>query len=144
MGGLSTLASLGLNAALQREAQKRADKDLRKEEKRRKKALLQRFEEQRQKSEDLLRRRLAAERARAGAAGVAGGGSFDAILRGLEREAARSQRQRRNALAVDLGALSDTFDTRRKRNLLERGTSLFSLGRRSLGAALGARRNLLG
>lgn len=144
MGGLSTLATLGLNAALQREAQKRADKDLRKEEKRRRKALLQQFEEQRKKSEDLLRRRIAAERARAGAAGVAGGGSFDAILRGLEREAERSQRQRRDALALELGALRDSFGQRRRRNLLERSTGLLGLGRRSLGAGLGARRSLLG
>ncbi len=143
MGGLSTLASLGLNAALQREAQKRADKDLRKQEKRRRQALLRQFEAEARKTEEALRRRLAAARARAGAAGVATGGSFDAILRGLQSEAARRQKERRDALALDLGALADGFDRRRRRNLLERGSGLLGLGRRALGG-FGSRRSLLG
>ncbi len=143
MGGLSTLASLGLNAALQREAQKRADKNLRKEEERRKKALLQRFETEARKSDEALRRRLAAARARAGAAGVATGGSFDAVLRGLQNEAERKRRERRDALALDLDALGERFGTRRRRNLLERSAGFFGLGRRALGG-FASRRSLLG
>ena len=143
MGGISTLASLGLNAALQREAQKRADRNLRREEKRRRKELLQRFEAEARKSEQALRRRLAAERARAGAAGVATGGSFDAILRGLESEAERRLKERRDALALDLDALGARFGSRRRRNLLERSTGLLGLGRRALGG-FGSRRSLLG
>ncbi len=143
MGGISTLASLGLNAALQREAQKRADRNLRREEKRRRKELLQRFEAEARKSDQALRRRLAAERARAGAAGVATGGSFDAILRGLESEAERRLKERRDALALDLDALSARFGSRRRRNLLERSTGLLGLGRRALGG-FGSRRSLLG
>ncbi|HFD16384.1 MAG TPA: hypothetical protein ENJ38_08785 [Rhodospirillales bacterium] len=143
MGGISTLASLGLNAALQREAQKRADRNLRKEEERRRKELLRRFEAQTRRTDEALRRRLAAERARAGAAGIATGGSFDAILRGLQSEAERRRKEQRDALALDLAALGDSFGTRRRRNLLERGTGLLGLGRRIF-AGFGSRRSLLG
>ncbi len=141
MGGLSSLATIGLNAALQGIAEKRDNRRLREEEKRRKRELLQRFAEREQKTRADLRRRLAAERARAGAAGVASGGSFDAILRSLRSETDRSLSAGRRDLALGLENLSDLFGRRRRRNLLETTGGFLTLGRQAFG---GFRRNLLG
>ena len=87
MGALNSLASLGLNLALNQRAQAAEDKQLKQERDRQLKAIDLRDTEDRRQQELSLRRRLAEERARAGGAGVgSSGGAADAILSGLVEE----------------------------------------------------------
>jgi hypothetical protein len=87
MGAFSSLATLGLNLALQRQAQRAEDRKLEKDRDRQLGDIAARDAEASRLQDLTLRRRLAEERARAGASGVGGtGGSADAILRGLEEE----------------------------------------------------------
>ncbi len=142
MGGLSNLAVMGLNLALQAEAMRRSDRRLRKEERARRKQLVARLEAERREEAERLARRMAAERARAGAAGVAAGASFEAVLKGLERASEEAIEDRARALGFDLQALDRVFRDRRRRNLLERGEKVLALGRDLL-APRGRRRRLL-
>ena len=144
MGGIGTLARLGLNLALQSEAQRRANRRLRKEEKDRRREIVARLERERQRSAEELRRRLAAERARAGAAGVASGASFDAVLRGLERQSRSRLAETEGRLAADLEAVDELFRRRRRRNLLVRSERLLGLGRDLFSRGRASRRSLLG
>ena len=84
MGALNSLASVGLNLALQQKAQAAEDKQLRQERDRQLEAIRLRDTEDQRQQQQALRRRLAEERARAGGAGVgSSGGAADAILSGL-------------------------------------------------------------
>ena len=94
MGALSSLASIGLNLALAQQASERQARDVNAERDRQIQAIRQRDEEQQRQQEDTLRRQLAAQRARAGAAGVSGGSSANAVLRGLTEEATAAEQAR--------------------------------------------------
>jgi hypothetical protein len=139
MGGLSSLASLGLNVALGQEAARRESKDLKKERDRQLAAIMRDSREAERQQASALRRRQASERARAGAAGTATtGGSIDAILRGLEREAELDAAVRRSETDARVRQIKDSFGTRRRNNLLTAtnrllGGSTSSIGRNLLG-----------
>jgi septal ring-binding cell division protein DamX len=139
MGGLSSLASLGLNVALGQEAARRESKDLKKERDRQLAAIMRDNQEAERQQANALRRRQASERARAGATGTATtGGSIDAILRGLEREAELDGASRRAATSARVQQIRDSFGTRRRNNLLTTtnrllGGSASSIGRNLLG-----------
>ena len=141
MGALNSLATLGLNLALTREAQRREDEQLKNERDTRVREVLLRDREEQRLAEQSLRRRLAEERARAGAAGVGGsGGSADAVLRGLAEESRGLSNARRAEVESELDALRTSFADRRRNNLLDFAGQWLSLGTRALG---GSRRSLL-
>ena len=119
MGGMSSLASLGLNLALAQESASRGVKDLKKERDRQIASIMRDNREAERQQAGALRRRQASERARAGATGTATtGGSIDAILRGLERDAELDSGARREATNARVQQIRDTFGTRRRNNLL--------------------------
>ena len=88
-------------------------------------AIRQRDQQQQQQQEETLRQRLAAQRARAGAAGVSGGGSANAVLRGLTEEAVAAEQAR----ATDSSAR--IADIRARRQQLAQPQSARSGRRRS-------------
>lgn len=139
MGGLSSLASLGLNVALGQEAARREAKDLKKERDRQIASIMRDNREAERQQAAALRRRQASERARAGATGTAtSGGSIDAILRGLEQDAELDGAARREATNARVQQIRDSFGTRRRNNLLTStnrllGSSSSVLGRSLLG-----------
>jgi len=140
MSGLGELATLGFQLALQTEAQRRAGQALKREERARRQALRERLAETVHGEQEQLAERLASARARAGAAGVATGSSFDAVLRGLEQKSAERIANARERFASNLSALEDLFAKRRRRDLLQRtgrflpyaSDLLARFGRRSL------------
>lgn len=139
MGGLSSLASLGLNVALGQEAAKRENRNLKKERDRQIEAIMRDNRDAERQQASALRRRQASERVRAGATGTATtGGSIDAILRGLERETEFDNNARRDVASARVQQIRDTFGTRRRNNLLTStnrllGTSGSTFGRSLLG-----------
>lgn len=139
MGGLSSLANLGLNVALSQQAAQRESRDLKKERDRQIAAIMRDNREAERKQADALRRRQASERVRAGATGTATtGGSIDAILRGLERDAELDANARREVASARVQQIRDNFGTRRRNNLLTTTNRLLG----SSGASFG--RSLLG
>ncbi len=137
MGGLSSLASLGLNVALGQEAARRENRNLKKERDRQIEAITRDNREAERKQADALRRRQASERARAGATGTATtGGSIDAILRGLEREAELDNNARRATTSARVQQIRDTFGTRRRNNLLSTTNRLLDSGASTFGRSL--------
>jgi hypothetical protein len=139
MGGLSSLANLGLNVALSQQAARQQNKDLEKERDRQIAAIMRDSRQAEREQAGALRRRQASERARAGASGTATtGGSIDAILRGLEREADLESATRRQAAAARVEQIRATFGTRQRNNLLSTTNRLLG----SSGATF--RRSLLG
>lgn len=120
MGALNSLATLGLNLALSRQAQQAEGSELREERDRQIAEIRQRdLAEQRQQT-STLKRRLAEERARAGAAGVgATGGAADAILRGLTAESDALARERRAEAARRIEAIRSAYSDKRRHNLLD-------------------------
>lgn len=147
MGAYSSLATLGLNLALQRQAQRAEDKRLRKDRDQDLREIAARDADLRRQQDVALRRRLAEERARAGAAGVGGsGGSADAILRGLEEEGRAVQAALSGDTAARVAAVRDGFGERRRRNLLEFSNRWLGVGASALGGSgsgAGSRRSLL-
>lgn len=144
MGGLNSLAGVGLNLALGQQAMRQANKEAKAERDRQVASIMRSSAENDRLEASALRRRLASERARAGAAGTATtGGSIDAILRGLEREADLDTRARRDTTARRIGEIDDTFSARRSSNLL-------TMTNRILGSVAGSsgsrsnRRSLIG
>jgi hypothetical protein len=136
MGALSSLASVGLNLALAEQASQRQSNDVKAERDRQIRAIRERDEEARRQQQEALRRRLAAQRARAGAAGVGGGGSADAVLRGLVEEAEASEQARTAASNRQISGIRRSASRSRRNNLLDlaggAGSSALSLlGRRS-------------
>ena len=144
MGALSSLATLGLELALAQKArdeQRDQLKDQRRQEIRRIRAAA--AEEQR-RQQAALARRLAEERARAGALGIGGsGGSFDAVLRGLEEEsrAIRAARQRETEARIE--GVRARYEARGRRSLLETAAPLAEVGSRLFGGLGSSRRSLL-
>jgi hypothetical protein len=141
MGALSSLATLGLDLALSRQAQKQDNRQLTLERDRQIRQIQVDALADRQKADALLKRRLAEQRARAGAAGIGSGGSADAVLRGLEEDSRAQQALRDAEDAAQLNAIRATFGTRQRRNLLELGSRWLDAGTRDLSGR--SRRSLL-
>ncbi|MCS7267591.1 MAG: hypothetical protein NZ704_05970 [Geminicoccaceae bacterium] len=145
MGALTSLATLGLELALAHRA--REDRKDRFED--HKRAEIRRIEaaeaEERRREQAALARRLAQERARAGALGIsAAGGSFDAVLRGLEEEsrALRAARDRETRARIEL--VRARHAARGRRSLLDDAPSrLLRVAPDLFGTELGTRRSLL-
>ncbi len=144
MGGMNSLAGVGLNLALGQQAMRQESKEAKAERDRQIAAIMRSSTENERLQADALRRRLASERVRAGAAGTATtGGSIDAILRGLEREAELDVRARREAAAQKVKEINETFGARRSNNLLTTTNRLLGSIAGNAGAS-GSRRSLLG
>jgi hypothetical protein len=121
MGAYSSLATMGLNLALSRQAQRQEDKQLERDRDRQVRDILARDAEARRQQDQSLRRRLAEERARAGAAGTGGtGGSADAILRGLEEESRAVRAAQEDSAESRIATIRDSYADRRRNNLLNR------------------------
>lgn len=139
MGALNSLATVGLNLALNQQAQKAQSKQLRRERDRQIEEIRLRDAEASRQQEAALKRRLAEERARAGAAGVGGtGGSADAVLRGLVEESRALAAARAQQTAQQLDEVRRVYDQRRRQNLLD-----FTGRWLSIGSQLGGRRRSL-
>jgi hypothetical protein len=139
MGGFSSLANLGLNVALSQQAAQKQNRDLQKDRDRQIAAIMRDDREAERQQASALRRRQASERARAGATGTATtGGSIDAILRGLEREAELDSAARRETAAARVQQIRATFGTRQRNNLLSTTNRLLGTSNSTI------RRNLLG
>jgi hypothetical protein len=142
MGAVTSLATMGLNLALQRQAQRAEDKRLQKDRDRQLRDIAASDAESSRQQDLALRRRLAEERARAGGAGVGGtGGSADAILRGLEEEGRAAQAAQADEAVRKADLVRDTFGERRRSNLLEFSSRWLSAGGAALGGGSGTRRN---
>lgn len=140
MGAMTSLATLGLNLALQRQAQRAEDKRLQKDRDRELREIAAADAESSHQQDLAHRRRLAEERARAGAAGFGGtGGSADAILRGLEEEGRAVQAALDDESARKAEAVRDAFGERRRRNLLEFSSRYLSAGGGALGGTTARR-----
>jgi hypothetical protein len=120
MGALTSLATTGLNVALSQQAASGQARDARQERDRRIQEIQARNREENRKRREELRRRLAAERARAGAAGVATqGGSSDAVLRGLVEETDRAEQSATNSVRGQIAELRRSASRTRRNSLLD-------------------------
>jgi hypothetical protein len=120
MGALTSLATTGLNLALSQQAASGHARDTRQERDRRIQEIQARNREENRKRREELRRRLAAERARAGAAGVAiQGGSSDAVLRGLVEETDRAEQATANSVRRQISELRRNASSARRNSLLD-------------------------
>ncbi len=138
MGSYSSLATTGLNLLAAQQAQQQAKKDLRNKEKQQSRKIEAQLRAEERKQRDRLLKRISAERARAGAAGVAtSGGSVDAILRGLETESKIASAYRQDEANRELDALRSGIESQRRRNLLQLSNQYASAGISALGANFG-------
>jgi hypothetical protein len=120
MGALTSLATTGLNLALTQQAASGQARDARRERDGRIQEIQVRNREEDRKRREELRRRLAAERARAGAAGVATqGGSSDAVLRGLVEESDRAEQAGNSAVRRQVSELRRNASSARRSSLLD-------------------------
>ena len=120
MGGVSSLASLGLNLALSQQAASKQKKELQKDRDEKIADLQAKTSAASAKAQDKLRRQLADQRARAGANGIAStGGSIDAVLRGLEQQTARDITERERQAATQVDQIRSSFSSKQQRNLLD-------------------------
>jgi hypothetical protein len=120
MGALTSLATTGLNLALAQQAASGQTRDTRQERDRRIQEIQARNREETRKRREELRRRLAAERARAGAAGVATpGGSSDAVVRGLVEETDRAEQVAGNSVRTQISELRRNASSARRNSLLD-------------------------
>jgi hypothetical protein len=120
MGALSSLATTGLNLALSQQAASGQARDARKERDRQIQEIQARNREENRKRREELRRRLAAERARAGAAGVATrGGSSDAVVRGLVEGTDKEERAAGNAVSRQISELRRNASSAQRNSLLD-------------------------
>lgn len=82
-----------------------------------------------------LRRAQASQRARFGAAGIASGGSAQAVLAGLSKEAALTAADQSRLNALRIGQINQQLDWQRRRNLLDlsdyKSTAAFDLMKQS-------------
>jgi hypothetical protein len=130
MGAIGSLATIGLNLALSRKAQRGDDSDIKAERDLKVRDILARDAEARRQQEQTLRRRLAEERARAGASGVGGsGGSADAVLKGLIEESQAESAARATDTGIDLDSINRAFETKRRQNLLDFNSRWLNVGR---------------
>jgi hypothetical protein len=137
MGALSSLASVGLNLALAQQASQRQSSDINAERDRQIRAIRQRDDEERRQQQEELRRRLAIQRARAGAAGVGGGGSADAVLRGLIEEADATEQARTAASSLRISDIRRSAGRSRRSNLLDLAGGAGSSAASALGRSSG-------
>jgi hypothetical protein len=143
MGAISSLATTGLNFALQEEARQREERDLRRERNRQISAVRDRQSESRRRRQEALRRTLARERARLAAAGVRGaGGSADAVRRGLTEESNAAQQAEDRDTAREIGDIRRGFQSRR-RSLLDTASPFLRQGFGSLTSSGRSTRSLL-
>jgi hypothetical protein len=120
MGALTSLATTGLNLALAQQAASGQTRDTRQERDRRIQEIQARNREETRKRREELRRRLAAERARAGAAGVATpGGSSDAVVRGLVEETDRAEQVAGSSVRAQISELRRNASSARRNSLLD-------------------------
>jgi hypothetical protein len=120
MGALTSLAATGLNVALAQQAASGQARDARQERDRRIQEIQERNREESRKRREDLRRRLAAERARAGAAGVASpGGSSQAVLRGLVEETDRADQAASSSMRTRIDDLRRDASRPRRNSLLD-------------------------
>lgn len=119
MGALSSLASVGLNLALAEQASKRQSRTVNARRDQQVRAIEQREQERQRLAGDRLRRQLAAQRARAGAAGVGNGASSNAVLQGLIEEALQADQARRQGVSQAVTALNRSARNARRRNILD-------------------------
>lgn len=138
MGALSSLASVGLNLALADQAQRRQAKKINAERDDRVDAIERRNAEEQRKTAERLRRQLASQRARAGAAGIGGSATSNAILRGLVEEASAVDQTRQQETTQSIATLNRNARNARRSNLLDladgsarQEISLLSRGSRS-------------
>ena len=130
MGGLSTLASAGINLALAQQANKRASREVRRDRDREIAQIERESATRAREQQEALRARVAAIRARTGANGLAStGGSIDAVIRGLERDVARDTDDIRDAAASRIDDIRQGAQNRRRRNLLDLTTRVVGSGR---------------
>ena len=140
MGALSSLATVGLNLALADQAQKRRAREIdTKRDENIEKIELQDAEERRRAAER-LRRQLAAQRARAGAAGIGSSPTSAAVLRGLVQEAAATEQALRNESTQAIEAINRDARNARRASLLDLAGRT---SRNSLSQLGGSRRNSL-
>ena len=135
MGALSSLATVGLNLALADQAQRRQSRTINAERDQRIDTIERRNAEERRRIEDRLRRQLASQRARAGAAGIGGSGSSNAIIQGLIEEASIADQTSQQEASQSVATINRNARNARRNNLLEladssarRGISLISRG----------------
>lgn len=138
MGALSSLASVGLNLALADQAQRRQSRTINAERDERIDAIERRNAEEQRRIAERLRRQLATQRARAGAAGIGGSATSNAILRGLVEEASVADQERQRETSQSIATLNRNARNARRNNLLDlasgsarQGISLLSQGSRS-------------
>ena len=120
MGALTSLATVGLNAAFADRKARNERREIKAERDRRIAEIRTGDAAAEEERRAALRRLLASERARAGAAGVGGaGGSAQAVLRGLTEESERERTAREGASAQRIRELRDRARGERRRNLLD-------------------------
>jgi hypothetical protein len=120
MGALTSLATTGLNLALSQQAASGQARDARQERDLKIQEIQARNREENRKRREELRRRLAAQRARAGAAGVATqGGSSDAVLRGLVEETDRAEQAASTSVRQQISELRKNASSARRNSLLD-------------------------
>lgn len=133
MGALSSLATIGLNLALADQAQRRQSRRIDDERDRRIDEIERRSAEEQRQTAERLRRQLASQRARAGAAGVGGSASTNAILRGLIQEASATEQAQRQEAAQSIATLNRNARSARRNNLLDLADSSTRQGLSLLG-----------
>lgn len=85
---------------------------------------IQRAQEIRERQRrDLLGRNLATQRARFASRGISGGGSVDALLRGLSKVTDQAIADDRFSNDLRIGNINNVFENTRRRNLLELSSS---------------------
>lgn len=138
MGALSSLASVGLNLALAEQSQRRQSRGVNADRDRRVDAIERRSADEQRRATERLRRQLASQRARAGASGVGGSASTNAILRGLIEEASAAEQSNQQEAAQSIATINRSARTARRNNLLDfagasarQGLSLLRPGSRS-------------
>ena len=142
MGALGSVATVGLNLALADQARRREAKNINAQRDEDIEKIEQRDAEEQRQAADRLRRQLAAQRARAGAAGLGNSASSTAILRGLVQESAASDRARRQESSQAIEAINREARTTRRTSLLDLANTT---ARRTLSQQGGnGRRSLLG
>ena len=119
MGALSSLATVGLNLALADQAQRRSSRNINAQRDERIGAVERRNAEEQRNIAERLRRQLADQRVRAGAAGVGGSATSNAILRGLAEEAARAEQAAQQEASRSIATLNQNARDARRSNLLD-------------------------
>jgi hypothetical protein len=125
MGALSSLATLGLNLAVARQADRRRSRAIDADRDRQIDTIQTQGAEARRQQEERLRQAQARERARAGAAGILGpGSSAEAILRGLTEESDLALQAREQESARRVEDIARSAREARRRSLLDLSDNL--------------------